>query len=232
MYRNITICILFLFALHLTPFAQCADCTPPEDIKVDLCFDHKEIPNKCVWFTEKSETFILYRSDQKKKKKMMTLSFPAEGQEMIPYLIELAQKNKKTLSTSDILLLQAALPKWETAKTMLGFEVTASGLGIKIMKKGDGKLPEKGKNVSVHYHGYLENGKTFDNSFDRGEPISFPLGVGRVIKGWDEGIQKLPVGTEAILRIPAELGYGSRGAGASIPPNSILFFKVQVVSAE
>lgn len=231
MYRTISICILFFFALHLSPFAQCADCTPPEDVKVDFCFDHEEIPNKCAWFSEKSETFILYRSDQKKNK-MMTISLPEENQKMIPFLIKLSDENKKSLKAADILFLQAALTKWETQKAMLGFEMTASGLGVKMLKKGDGKLPEKGKNVSVHYHGYLENGKTFDNSFDRGEPISFPLGVGRVIKGWDEGIMLLPVGSEAILRIPAELGYGSRGAGAAIPPNSLLFFKVQVVSAD
>ncbi|MCB9231646.1 MAG: FKBP-type peptidyl-prolyl cis-trans isomerase [Bacteroidia bacterium] len=231
MHRTVFFCTLFILALHFQPFAQCGTCKGPEDMKVDFCYDLKDIPNRCALFADKSETFVLHKADAKKNNNL-SLAFPGKDESMVSYLIKLQEANKKTLSTADILFVQAALGVWETEKNKIGFTTTASGLGYKILKQGDGKLPENGKNVSVHYHGYLENGTTFDNSFDRGQPISFPLGVGRVIKGWDEGIALLPVGTEAILLIPSELGYGSRGAGAAIPPNSTLFFRVQVVSAD
>lgn len=94
---------------------------------------------------------------------------------------------------------------------------------------GDGKVAEKGKFVLVHYRGTLENGKQFDSSYDRGEPLRFKLGVGQVIKGWDDGISGMKVGGKRNLFIPAELGYGSRGAGNVIPPNSNLIFDCELV---
>lgn len=113
-----------------------------------------------------------------------------------------------------------------------GMEKTPSGLYYKITKKTDGKQPKSGDVVSVHYAGRLTNGQEFDNSFRRGEPIEIPIGVGQVIKGWDEGIQLLKEGEAATLLIPAELGYGSRGAGGVIPPNAWLIFDVELVKVK
>ena len=107
---------------------------------------------------------------------------------------------------------------------------TATGLTYLITKKGAGRLPKAGETVVVHYTGTLTNGVKFDSSRDRGEPFAFPLGAGRVIKGWDEGIAKLRVGDQAILVIPSSLGYGTRGAGGGeIPPGATLIFIVELV---
>ena len=106
---------------------------------------------------------------------------------------------------------------------------TSSGLSYIIEKEGSGPKPQSGQIVSVHYAGYLTNGKKFDSSFDRNAPIEFPIGANRVIKGWDEGIMLLNVGTRAKLIIPPQLGYGSRGAGGVIPPNATLIFDVELL---
>jgi hypothetical protein len=109
---------------------------------------------------------------------------------------------------------------------------TPSGLEYWDIKKGSGKLAEKGKKVSVHYTGWLTDGKEFDSSRDAGEPIQFDLGTGQVIKGWDEGIAGMKVGGKRQLRIPPALGYGPRGFGSSIPPNSTLVFDVELMDVK
>jgi len=106
---------------------------------------------------------------------------------------------------------------------------TASGLTYLVTEKGTGRMPKKGETVVVHYTGTLASGVKFDSSLDRGDPIAFKLGAGRVIKGWDEGIAKLHIGDKAILVIPAKLGYGEKGAGGVIPPNAKLIFIVELV---
>ena len=110
-----------------------------------------------------------------------------------------------------------------------GAKVTSSGLAYKIIKKGTGAKAEAGKTVSVHYTGKLSNGTKFDSSYDRNQPIEFELGRGRVIKGWDEGISLLNVGSKATFIIPPDLAYGARGAGGVIPPNATLIFDVELV---
>ncbi len=106
---------------------------------------------------------------------------------------------------------------------------TPSGLKYVDQAVGTGDVAVVGKNVNVHYTGWLENGKKFDSSVDRGQPFSFPLGAGRVIKGWDEGVQGMKVGGKRKLTIPSDLGYGSRGAGGVIPPNATLIFDVELL---
>jgi FKBP-type peptidyl-prolyl cis-trans isomerase len=106
---------------------------------------------------------------------------------------------------------------------------TPSGLKYVDQVVGTGDTAAAGQNVSVHYTGWLENGKKFDSSVDRGQPFSFPLGAGRVIKGWDEGVQGMKVGGKRKLTIPSDLGYGSRGAGGVIPPNATLIFDVELL---
>ncbi|MCY0968557.1 peptidylprolyl isomerase [Chryseobacterium wangxinyae] len=110
-----------------------------------------------------------------------------------------------------------------------GMQVTESGLYYKITKKTEGKAPKAGDNVQVHYAGKLTNGTEFDSSFKRNEPLEFPVGTGRVIKGWDEGILLLKEGETATLLIPPAMGYGERGAGGVIPPNAWLIFDVELV---
>ena len=111
-----------------------------------------------------------------------------------------------------------------------GKEVTtSSGLQYIDLKVGTGATAQAGQTVTVHYTGWLENGKKFDSSVDRGQPFSFPLGAGRVIQGWDEGVQGMKVGGKRKLIIPSNLGYGARGAGGAIPPNATLIFEVELL---
>lgn len=109
-------------------------------------------------------------------------------------------------------------------------ETTASGLGILQVAEGEGRAAAPGDTVVAHYLGCLTDGTKFDASFDRNEPISFVLGQGRVIQGWDEGLEGMRPGGVRHLRIPPELGYGARGTpGGPIPPNATLLFQVQMV---
>jgi peptidylprolyl isomerase len=110
---------------------------------------------------------------------------------------------------------------------------TTSGLKYQDLKVGTGDLAKAGQTVKVHYTGWLDDsgkkGKKFDSSVDRGEAFKFPLGAGKVIKGWDEGVAGMKVGGKRILMIPSKLGYGARGAGRVIPPNANLIFEVELL---
>jgi len=106
---------------------------------------------------------------------------------------------------------------------------TPSGLQYWDLKKGTGPVAKSGQTVKVHYTGWLTDGKKFDSSIDRGDPIAFKLGGGMVIKGWDEGVAGMKVGEKRQLQIPPSLGYGDRGAGGVIPPNATLLFEVELL---
>ena len=123
---------------------------------------------------------------------------------------------------------QQAAPKMETSNM--------TELIKTDVKLGTGDLATAGKNVSVHYTGWLydaaaadHHGKKFDSSRDRNEPFEFPLGAGRVIQGWDQGVAGMKVGGQRTLLIPASMGYGARGAGGAIPPNATLVFDVELL---
>jgi peptidylprolyl isomerase len=109
---------------------------------------------------------------------------------------------------------------------------TASGLGYVEIVEGTGARPKPGDSVTVHYTGWLKSGQKFDSSVDRGQPLVFPLGRGRVIKGWDEGVGSMRVGGKRKLVIPAHLGYGDRGARGVIPPGATLIFEVELLAVE
>ena len=115
----------------------------------------------------------------------------------------------------------------------MAFTTTASGLQFEDTIVGSGAEAKAGRNVTVHYTGWLyrdgERGDKFDSSKDRDEPFIFPLGAGMVIRGWDEGVQGMKVGGTRVLLIPASLGYGARGAGGAIPPNATLIFDVELL---
>ena len=117
----------------------------------------------------------------------------------------------------------------QTGKTM----TTPSGLQITDAKVGSGATPRTGQTCVMHYTGWLyengQKGKKFDSSVDRGQPFEFPIGTGRVIKGWDEGVATMKVGGKRTLVIPPELGYGARGAAGVIPPNATLIFEIELL---
>ena len=113
-----------------------------------------------------------------------------------------------------------------------GFSKTSSGLLYKFEKENNSHKPSNGNKVKVHYKGMLLDGTVFDSSFKRNQPIEFTLGVGQVIKGWDEGISLLGIGDKASFIIPSDLAYGASGAGGVIPPNATLVFNVELISAE
>jgi FKBP-type peptidyl-prolyl cis-trans isomerase len=106
---------------------------------------------------------------------------------------------------------------------------TSSGLQYLDHVTGTGAAAQAGQTAIVHYTGWLQNGTKFDSSVDRGQPFSFPLGAGRVIKGWDEGVQGMKIGGKRRLTIPSNLGYGARGAGGVIPPHATLIFEVELL---
>ena len=109
---------------------------------------------------------------------------------------------------------------------------TTSGLEYVDLVVGTGAQPSAGQTVSVHYTGWLTDGRKFDSSVDRGQPLVFPVGRGRVIKGWDEGVGSMKVGGKRKLTIPPHLGYGAAGAGGVIPPNATLVFEVELLGVQ
>lgn len=141
-----------------------------------------------------------------------------------------------TLSLSACAEKKASFSNGNTIETLSTLQNGPQELVRTETKIGSGPEAQAGQTVTVHYTGWLydetaprNRGKKFDSSLDRGEPFSFPLGAGRVIKGWDQGVVGMKVGGKRTLSIPARLGYGSRGAGAAIPPNAPLLFDVELL---
>jgi hypothetical protein len=136
------------------------------------------------------------------------------------------------LLSNGIIEVDAQTKRRRTPRSSTPAITTPSGLTYLITKKGVGRQPKNGEIVILHYTGTLTNGVKFDSSRDRNEPFAFKLGAGQVIKGYDEGLSKLRVGDQAILVIPSQLAYGSKGAGDVIPPDSNLIFVVEVVDVK
>jgi peptidylprolyl isomerase len=137
---------------------------------------------------------------------------------------------------SAIILALGAVPIASKAAQAAGEVKTPSGLRIIDVKPGTGPTPQAGQTVTVNYTGWLyvdgKKGKKFDSSLDRGQPFSFTIGQGQVIKGWDEGVATMHVGGQRTLIIPPDLGYGDSGAGGVIPPGATLIFDVDLISVK
>ena len=152
--------------------------------------------------------------------------FEANGQAFNNYRIQMKEKAAQAAAEA-----AKEFDNW-VMKTYPSAQKTASGLYYVVVQEGTGEQAVKGKTVAVHYSGKLTNGNEFDNSYRRGEPIEFKLGIGQVIPGWDEGIGLMNVGSKYTLIIPSELGYGKRGAGGVIPPNATLVFETELISVK
>ena len=142
-----------------------------------------------------------------------------------------ADSTASTSQTPVTAAVEAKGPVMDTFAMPANLQSTPSGLKYSIDRPGTGAMPQRGQTVSVHYTGWLTNGTKFDSSRDRNKPFEFPLGQGRVIQGWDEGVADMKIGEVRTLVIPPDLGYGSRGAGGVIPPNATLVFKVELLGA-
>jgi len=157
---------------------------------------------------------------------------------IIPSELGYGAADRPTIPANSILIFDVELMDVKKIVKPVAYEVAgkdtiATGTGLKYIRlnKTEGAPVTEGSTVAVHYTGYLLDGTVFDSSISRGEPISFPIGVGRVIKGWDEGISLLKVGEKARLIIPAQLAYGDRATG-SIPAKSTLIFDVELISVK
>ncbi len=138
---------------------------------------------------------------------------------------------KKDEARAEALIKANAEQAKQLAEHTVGFTQTESGLYYMMIQKGKGDVqPNKGQGVSVHYKGTLLDGKVFDSSYNRNQPLDFQVGIGQVIPGWDEGIMLLKVGDKARFVIPSDLAYGAAGAGGVIPPNAALIFDVELMA--
>jgi peptidylprolyl isomerase len=166
---------------------------------------------------------------------LLVAQFTSPQSEAMAANLDVPQAAEAVIAEPVAQLAQAAadlVPADEDASTMMPEETlvtTDSGLQYVDVVEGTGAMPQPGQRVTVHYTGTLENGTKFDSSRDRGRPFTFQIGVGQVIKGWDEGVGTMRVGGQRKLIIPSELGYGSRGAGGVIPPNATLLFDVELL---
>ncbi len=205
----------------ISVFAQCEKCGMLESEEYDYCFVDEQFDNICAQFGINQSNFLI-----KSAKKPRPI--PIEGEYGLNYLLQISNDNKLKVSAYEILFIERALKGWEIEQRKFGYSYTESGLGYRITTEGAGEIPQNEEKVSVHYTGFLEDGTKFDSSHDRNKPFSFSLGSGQVIGGWEEGIALLKRGSKALLRIPPNLGYGSRKIGA-IPANSILYFEIELL---
>ncbi|MDD5454875.1 MAG: FKBP-type peptidyl-prolyl cis-trans isomerase [Candidatus Ratteibacteria bacterium] len=210
-------------------FAQATSLQTPDEklsymLGMDIGSFLKEVPREIdfeifiqgVQDTYKGEKTLLTEEEALKIKQDFVKEMQAEA---IKKMNEAKDKNKKDG--------EAFLAENKKKK---GVITTASGLQYEVLKKGTGASPKIDDTVKVHYAGTLIDGKEFDSSYKRGEPVTFPLNG--VIPGWSEGLQLMKVGGKSRLVIPSNLAYGEQGAGQQIPPNSVLIFEVELLGIE
>jgi hypothetical protein len=240
MIRFATVGFILSLLLTLRLQAQCDKCPQiPGDLS-DYCHSSPEFAGKCARFTHDSQEFW-FQDIQQKKRPAVKLTLPDLTTSNIDsYLLTMSADKAAKWTTADLLFIRSAILAWDAMEVVRKFDkarvnenltLLPSGLAYRLLVRGSGKMPQPGKMVNVHYTGRLADGTKFDSSLDRKQTFGFKLGAKQVIAGWDEGIALFPVGSKVLLRIPPELGYGSRGRG-TIPPNSVLYFEVEIVSAE
>lgn len=232
--------LLFIFGLVSYSFssAQCASCPDPNTSYKDFCYCDPEFPQLCIAVSF-AEGKLQFQRFGKKKVKSMEAELPENGSAPTMRYLEETADQLKLESTEAIFLERAlthvadimALRKPELDRLSAGWTITESGLAYKVIERGAGNPAQVGSTVSVHYTGYLTDGKKFDSSRDRGQQFKFALGKGRVIKGWDEGVALMREGDRFLFRIPSDLAYGDRGFPGSIPPKATLLFDVQLFAA-
>ena len=225
---------LFCCLIGYIATAQCDRCGQNIVFTPDFCYTNPLFPNTCAQFAFDREMFFFRKGAEQK---IITLGVPD-----MAYFLSLAKDTSLQLTSEDMIFLMEASQVWNVRKTQMaiergkdlpiekgGYTLQLSGLGMKMVHRTNGEQAQAGKMVEVHYRGLLRDGTEFDSSFKRGRPIAFPLGYGRVIRGWDEAIAKLKVGEAAWIEVPPTLGYGDKSVG-SIPANSTLYFYVVLVN--
>lgn len=230
-----------LFISSLFAKAQCEMCSSIPGEIIDYCYTEAGLDGRCASFTESSVTFH-YEDKARKKPTILKFMLPENhGAPSSSYLLGLATDKKLKLTAADLLFIEHAITSWNEVDGVSrwapsvvnsGYTILPSGLAYKVIKAGQGKTPVSGNSVTVHYTGYLSDGKKFDNSLDRKQTYRFVLGKGQVIKGWEEGVALMPIGSRYLLRVPAELAAGSRGEVDMVPSNATLYFDVQLLAAE
>ncbi len=215
--------LLLISSIGSQAFSQCL--LEGSQVPFDYCHTVDAFERYWAAFKDGEERFQVFINKKK------TLSLPVTTTPDYEYLLRIASNKKLKVSAKDILFIESAVNTWSMESRKHGYDIDETGLGIKIISEGTGEYPKMSENVVVHYTGWLLDGKKFDSSIDRGTPFNFSLGKGQVIKGWDQGVAKMKVGTKALLKIPSELGYGASGAGRAIPPNATLIFEIEVLKA-
>jgi len=212
--------------LSWTLTAQAQDCKrcPKANSEADYCYKNSLFPNQCARFSATSDFFYVYNQ----KRKILKLRVP---ENRTRYLLKIARNKKLKLASSDILFLDKALYEWENRHFTAGFDTTSLGIGLKIMRKGKGTIAEEGKKIRFEYVGKFEDGHIFDSSLEQKIPHEGMLGAGKLIRGLDEGLVGLRVGTKAVLRIPPHLAYGNRSYG-KIPAGATLYYEVFILHVE
>ncbi len=178
---------------------------------------NEEIAMKSITIVRVGEKAKAFKADQ-----AAFNTLQSSGDERKAAAAKVAAEQEKGQLEEVIAKLKQENPGKEIVKT-------ASGMQYIVVKGGEGAKPASGTTIKAHYTGKLVNGQVFDSSVQRGQPFSFPVGAGRVIKGWDEALADMQKGEKRVLILPPELAYGSRGAGGVIPPNATLIFEVELV---
>ncbi len=216
-------CWILLGVWQTLTAQDCQNC-PKTNEKTDFCYKNTDFPKQCARFSQTADLFYVYNQ----KQKVIKLRIPENP---TPYLIQLAENKKLKFAISDILFIQKALDYWENRPFTEGFDTTKLGIGIKIIQEGKGKIAQKNQKIRFRYIGKFEDGHIFDSSLERKTPYEGILGEGKLIKGLDEGLVGLQVGTKALLKIPPKLGYGEQSYG-KIPAGTTLYYEIFILQVE
>jgi FKBP-type peptidyl-prolyl cis-trans isomerase len=240
LYTRVFTCLLMLMLtekFHLAS-AQCDGCDNIPAESIDFCYKRNEFDGFCASFSYDIGYFFL----QNKSAKISTprkVNCPPALTNTDAWLLSLQSDNTLKCTTKEILFISHAweswnvmdaLYHWDTVALSNGWTMSPSGLAWQVIRQGNGKMPQLGKRISVYFNGWLSDGTEFDNSQNQHQALSFTPGNREVIVGLEEILVQFPVGTTLLLRIPPELGYGANGMPPVIPPNSTLYYRINILS--